>query len=236
MIHRNTKFFLGVCGAAIALSAVAVMAVRAQPPAPAPAPPAPPYQAYTTFIQLVGPGGRTYGFARVQQTPPPLATGRLPGVVLHIEATGLPAGWHGMHFHNKADCSAADLTSSGPHISMTNPVVHGFFSSNANDFGDLPNIFVGADGKATVEVFSPFVLVAATPGDGRPILMDQDGSALIIHANRDDYNAQPIGGAGARIACGAISAADAVAAIAAANKAAASPAPAPAPATPPRPR
>src|SRR5438045_3635266 len=99
MINRTTKIFLGVCSGAIAISAVAVMAVRAQPPAP----PAAPYQAYTTFIQLVGPGGRTYGFARVQQTPPPLATGKLPGVVLHIEATGLPPGWHGMHFHNKAD-------------------------------------------------------------------------------------------------------------------------------------
>lgn len=230
MIHRNGRSFLGACGAAIALSSVAVLAVHAQPPAAAPAAPAAPFQVYTALIQLVGPGGRTYGTARVQQTPPPLANGRLPGVVLHIEATGLPPGWHGMHFHNKADCSAADLTSSGPHIAMAPTVVHGFFSPNANDFGDLPNIFVGADGKATVEVFSPFVLVAATPGDGRPILLDQDGSALIIHANADDYHTQPIGGAGARIACGAISGA---AATAAANAAAA---PTPAPAPPPRPR
>jgi len=32
--------------------------------------------------------------------------------------------------------------------------------------------------------------------------MDKDGSALVIHANPDDYKTQPIGGAGARIVCG----------------------------------
>ena len=39
----------------------------------------------------------------------------------------------------------------------------------------------------------------------RAALVDKDGSALVIHANPDDYKTQPIGGAGARIACGAIS-------------------------------
>ena len=35
-------------------------------------------------------------------------------------------------------------------------------------------------------------------------LKDADGSALVIHANPDDHMSQPIGGAGARIACGVI--------------------------------
>jgi Cu-Zn family superoxide dismutase len=39
---------------------------------------------------------------------------------------------------------------------------------------------------------------------GRTALSDADGAALVIHAGRDDHRAQPIGGAGARIACGAI--------------------------------
>jgi Cu-Zn family superoxide dismutase len=35
-------------------------------------------------------------------------------------------------------------------------------------------------------------------------LRDADGSALIVHANQDDHVSQPIGGAGARIACAVI--------------------------------
>jgi Cu-Zn family superoxide dismutase len=34
-----------------------------------------------------------------------------------------------------------------------------------------------------------------------PALKDADGSAVVIHANADDHMAQPIGGAGARVAC-----------------------------------
>ena len=40
-------------------------------------------------------------------------------------------------------------------------------------------------------------------GDSLP-LFDEDGSALVIHENPDDHISQPIGGAGARIACGMI--------------------------------
>ena len=35
-------------------------------------------------------------------------------------------------------------------------------------------------------------------------LKDSDGSAFVIHANEDDHSTQPIGGAGARIACSVI--------------------------------
>ncbi|MGQ0562698.1 MAG: superoxide dismutase family protein, partial [Gemmatimonadota bacterium] len=35
-------------------------------------------------------------------------------------------------------------------------------------------------------------------------LFDGDGSALVVHANPDDYRADPAGNAGARIACGVI--------------------------------
>jgi Cu-Zn family superoxide dismutase len=33
---------------------------------------------------------------------------------------------------------------------------------------------------------------------------DRDGAALMIHANPDDYESQPTGNAGDRIACGVI--------------------------------
>lgn len=79
------------------------------------------------------------------------------------------------------------------------PVVHGLLTPNANDAGDLPNLYVTKDGTATVELYS--TLASLHGADGRPALKDADGSALIIHTSPDDYTTQPIGGAGARIAC-----------------------------------
>ncbi|XBS71595.1 superoxide dismutase family protein [Acerihabitans sp. KWT182] len=108
-----------------------------------------------------------------------------------------------MHFHEKASCSAKDkFSDAGSHVHGDTPVVHGFLNGNANDAGDLPNVFVTKDGKLTVELYS--TLVAVYPGNGRPALLDQDGSSLIIHSKADDYESQPIGGTGDRIACAAI--------------------------------
>lgn len=124
------------------------------------------------------------------------------GVLLRIEARSLPPGWHGVHFHEKADCSAAGFKGAGGHVHSATPIVHGFLKEDANDAGDLPNIHAHADGSVTVELYS--TLVSIDGRDGRPSLRDTDGSALVIHANPDDYMTQPIGGAGDRIACAVI--------------------------------
>lgn len=121
------------------------------------------------------------------------------GVILRVEAKGLTPGWHGVHFHEKADCSAADFTSAGGHVHGEGELIHGLLNPKANDSGDLPNLYAHADGSATAEFYS--TLVALKPGQGRPALLDQDGSAVVIHANPDDHSSQPIGGAGARVAC-----------------------------------
>jgi Cu-Zn family superoxide dismutase len=126
------------------------------------------------------------------------------GVLLRIEVSGLAPGWHGMHFHEKGNCSDEKFTAAGAHVhdSAAATVVHGFMNANANDAGDLPNLYVGADGKASVEVYS--TLVSVSGAEGRPALLDADGAAVVIHASPDDYTAQPIGGAGARVACAVI--------------------------------
>lgn len=124
------------------------------------------------------------------------------GVLLRIDARGLPAGWHGMHFHEKGDCSDAAFKAAGAHVHSVKPVVHGFMVEGANDAGDLPNLYVDVKGKAVVELHS--TLASLKGADGRPALLDTDGSALVIHANPDDYTTQPIGGAGDRIACAVI--------------------------------
>ena len=41
---------------------------------------------------------------------------------------------------------------------------------------------------------------------GRTALLDADGSAIVIHASPDDQATQPIGGSGARVACGVLKA------------------------------
>jgi len=118
------------------------------------------------------------------------------GVLLHIEIKGLTPGWHGLHFHEKGDCSTSDFTSAGAHTHGSGTSVHGLLNPAANDTGDLPNIHAGSDGAAAAEVFTSLVTLAS--------LKDADGSAVVVHANPDDYMAQPIGGAGPRVACAVV--------------------------------
>ena len=149
------------------------------------------YAADTAGGTLLGTDGKPHGTVTVTDAP--------KGVLLHIVAEGLAPGWHGMHFHEKGSCTPPKFTSAGGHVHAVTPVVHGLLTPNATDAGDLPNLYVAKDGTATVELYS--TLVSLHGADGRPALKDADGSALIVHTSPDDYTTQPIGGAGARIAC-----------------------------------
>jgi superoxide dismutase, Cu-Zn family len=141
--------------------------------------------------ELKNPAGEVLGTVTVTSAP--------NGVLLRIEAKDLPGGWHGAHFHAKGDCSDAKFANAGGHVHQGDKVMHGLLNAAANDAGDLPNIFVGADGSVTIELYSTL-----TSLDGKlPRLNDADGFAVVIHANPDDYTSQPIGGAGDRIACAA---------------------------------
>ncbi len=144
--------------------------------------------------ELAGAGGGARGTITITAAP--------KGVLVRIEAKDLPPGWHGVHFHEKGECSDPKFQSAGAHVHAATPVTHGLLNAEANDNGDLPNIFVAADGSATVELYS--TLVTLTGDATHPALLDADGSALVIHANPDDYRTQPIGGAGDRIACAVI--------------------------------
>lgn len=123
-------------------------------------------------------------------------------MIVRLQLKGLTPGWHAIHFHEKGECSNADFTSAGGHVHDMTPAIHGLLNTDANDKGDLPNIFANADGTANAEVYS--TAVALKGPAGRPALMDGDGSAIVVHANQDDFKAQPIGGAGARVGCGVI--------------------------------
>ena len=118
------------------------------------------------------------------------------GVLMRVEAKGLTPGWHGLHVHEKADCSKSDFTSAGAHVHGSAAAVHGLLNPAANDLGDLPNVRAGTDGVVAAEVFSSLVTLDK--------LKDADGSAVVIHATPDDHMAQPLGGAGPRVACAEI--------------------------------
>lgn len=105
------------------------------------------------------------------------------------------AGVHAMHFHEVGACDAPSFTSSGGHY---NPAVvpHGQHA------GDMMNINVNESGSGEFKVTNDRVSISGQ--GGKPALMDNDGSALIIHAKGDDYTSQPSGAAGPRIACAVI--------------------------------
>ena len=126
------------------------------------------------------------------------------GVLIRVEATGLTPGWHGLHLHAVGQCEAP-FQSAGSHIQHAGQTApHGYLNAEGPDSGDLPNLYVGADGRGFAEVFT----AAASLNEGGPgeYLMDADGSSILIHANADDHSSQPIGGAGDRVACGIVAA------------------------------
>ena len=119
---------------------------------------------------------------------------------LLIEATinpgGLEPGWHGLHLHQVGDCSdIGTFKLSGGHVGKVADG-HGLLNPAGPEGGDLPNIWASADGSAGYEAFTTLTTGAE--------LADADGAALIIHTSRDDHLTQPIGGAGARVACAVI--------------------------------
>ncbi|PHY20508.1 superoxide dismutase family protein [Caulobacter sp. BP25] len=148
----------------------------------------------SAIAQVKGGDGKDMGVVTVAEAP--------RGALLKLELKGLTPGWHAVHFHEKGDCGTPDFKSAGAHVHTTAQVVHGLLNPDANDNGDLPNIFANADGSATAEMYS--TLVSLKGAGGRPALLDADGSSIVVHASPDDHKSQPIGGAGARAACGVI--------------------------------
>ena len=116
------------------------------------------------------------------------------GFLVTVMVEGIEPGPHGIHIHSVGTCMP-DFGASGGHINVDNRQ-HGLLNPDGPDNGDLPNIYAAADGTVQAELFTTLV--------DPDLLMDDDGSAIVIHENRDDHNTQPIGGAGGRIACGVL--------------------------------
>jgi Cu-Zn family superoxide dismutase len=135
-------------------------------------------------VPLVRSDGASIGTVRVFQEN--------TGVVLRIDATGLPPGLHGVHLHAVGRCDAPKFTSAGAHWNPTGRK-HGHRNPEGFHAGDLGNLGVGADGKLIAGLLVPAATVAG--------LHDADGTALVLHAKADDEMTDPSGNSGDRIAC-----------------------------------
>jgi len=123
--------------------------------------------------------------------------------VVHVDIATitLPAGSHGIHFHQVGKCeggSGAFATAGGHYNPMATE--HGLNNPKGPHAGDNPDIQVPEGGVGHVA----FTTNRVTLTPGPTTLFDADGSALVIHANADDQVTNPSGNSGARIACGVV--------------------------------
>ena len=128
-------------------------------------------------------------------------------VVVRAEASGITAGFHGFHIHQRGECTGT-FTGAGGHLDLGGGT-HGAHA------GDLPPLLAAADGSAEMRISSDRLSLAD--------LDDADGSAFIVHAGPDnlahvparyhqhaddifgaDAATRATGDAGARIACGTV--------------------------------
>lgn len=124
------------------------------------------------------------------------------GTLLRIELDGLAPGPKAIHIHSVGDCTdpSDGFVASGGHVNP-NGQAHGLLNSDGPDAGDLTNFYVHDNGYAWAEIFTP---LASLDGHVGATILDDDGAALVVHTRSDDHSSQPIGGAGARVACGLI--------------------------------
>lgn len=122
------------------------------------------------------------------------------GVVTMVAVlSGLTEGEHAIHLHEKADCSAADGTSSGGHWNPTNQPHGKWGSPEGYHKGDIGNFTADANGNGTITITTDEWCIGC--GDTNKDIV---GKAIIVHDGVDDFTTQPTGDAGGRISCGGI--------------------------------
>jgi Cu-Zn family superoxide dismutase len=123
------------------------------------------------------------------------------GVLFTPDLKGLPAGTHGFHVHELANCGAKEKDgklepgeAAGGHLDPKGTKKHEG-PTGLGHLGDLPPLQVDASGVANKPVLAP-----------RLELKDLSGKSLMVHAGGDNGSDQPKpnGGGGTRIACGVI--------------------------------
>ncbi|WP_209349232.1 superoxide dismutase family protein [Pontixanthobacter sp. CEM42] len=121
-------------------------------------------------------------------------------VELVVAPSELPEGTRGFHLHQTGSCEGPDFKSAGGHL---NPLgkTHGSESEGGSHVGDLPNLVL-SEGSTELQTFS----IEGSKAQITDWIFDEDGTAVVIHAEPDDYKTDPSGAAGARIACAVLDA------------------------------
>lgn len=121
------------------------------------------------------------------------------GIQIFIKVKDASPGSHGIHIHEKGDCSADDASSAGNHFNPAK-LKHGSVNPAKHHMGDLGNISVGPDGTGVL-------YLRILESDFHPNFFDWSiivGKSLILHSKADDLISQSSGKSGSRIACGVI--------------------------------
>ncbi|MCS3804889.1 Cu-Zn family superoxide dismutase [Chromobacterium alkanivorans] len=146
-----------------------------------------------SFVDAKGNAGPA-GSVQIEDTP--------YGALLTPNLEKLSPGLHGFHVHEKASCAPSvgangAVTPAGAAGGHWDPDKTGAHAGpyGQGHKGDLPALYVGADGKASYPVLAPRLKAA-----------DFAGHALMVHAGGDNHSdhPQPLGGGGARVACGVV--------------------------------
>lgn len=126
------------------------------------------------------------------------------GVLITPNLKNLPAGMHGFHIHEKPDCGKSTnpegvAVAGGAAGGHWDPKKTGKHEGPYGEghLGDLPTLYVAADGTATMPVLAPRI----------KNLSKIHSLSLMVHAGGDNHSDVPakLGGGGTRIACGVIS-------------------------------
>jgi Cu-Zn family superoxide dismutase len=120
------------------------------------------------------------------------------GIQVLVIAQHLMPGLHGIHIHEKGNCSAQDASSAGPHY---NPSLHKHGSADPHKYhmGDLGNIVISNKGIGILNLGIP-----TSEHGAHTNWQDIIGRSIVLHGGVDDLTSQPAGDSGNRIGCGLI--------------------------------
>ena len=192
-MYNPMKSFVVVCaGAVLACSSQPSVQL---PPSPSPSAPATRPATPTSFgmatATLHDASGRRVGTVTLADS--------YSGVLIRGTVSDLGLGTHAIHIHAVGKCEAP-FTTAGGHFNPQSRQ-HGYLNPRGPHLGDLPNLTTPAAGSLSFEFLVPGVTLKGTNAR-----LDGDGAAVVIHASKDDYLTDPAGNAGARAACGVITA------------------------------
>ena len=138
--------------------------------------------------------GKSVGTVKIEETQ--------YGLQFTPMLAGLKPGIHGFHVHAKGSCEPGESEgktvaagAAGGHLDPDNTGKH-LGPYGEGHLGDLPALYVDDQGKASYPMLAPRI----------KNLSEMKGKALMVHVGGDNHadHPKPLGGGGARFACGVI--------------------------------